>query len=127
VLRLWREADVVPGRTDDREALHTLLDRDPGALLVAESEGRLVGALIAAWDGWRGGMYRLAVHPSQRRRGLARRLVEQGEGRLRAMGARRITALVLAEDEPAVAVWLEAGYERDPRIARFVKSFPGIS
>jgi ribosomal protein S18 acetylase RimI-like enzyme len=127
VLGLWREAEVVPGRTDDPQALRTRVEHDPGALLVAESEGRLVGSLIAAWDGWRGDMYRLAVHPSHRRRGLGLRLVEAGEARLRAKGARRITALVLAGDEPAVAVWLEAGYERDERIARFVKTFPGIS
>jgi ribosomal protein S18 acetylase RimI-like enzyme len=117
----------VPGRTDDAEALRVLDEHDGGVLLVAEIGGRPVASLIAAWDGWRGNMYRLAVHPSYRRQGIGLRLVREAEARLRAKGARRITALVGAGDDRAAGVWLEAGYELDERIARFVKSFPGIS
>jgi ribosomal protein S18 acetylase RimI-like enzyme len=91
-------------------------------LLVAVREGKLVGALIAAWDGWRGNMYRLAVLPRHRRAGIARGLVEAGEERLRALGARRVTVLVGREDAPARALWLALGYEDDVRIGRFVRN-----
>jgi ribosomal protein S18 acetylase RimI-like enzyme len=37
---------------------------------VAEGDGEIVGALIAAWDGWRGNMYRLAVREGHRREGI---------------------------------------------------------
>jgi hypothetical protein len=47
VLRLWRDAETAPSATDDPEGLYVLLAADPGALLVAESEGLIVGALIA--------------------------------------------------------------------------------
>ncbi|MGO9498921.1 MAG: GNAT family N-acetyltransferase [Solirubrobacteraceae bacterium] len=54
---------------------------------MAESdEGELVGALIAGWDGWRGNMYRLAVGPDHRRRGVARRSLDAGEEHLRGSG-----------------------------------------
>jgi ribosomal protein S18 acetylase RimI-like enzyme len=59
-----------------------LLAADPGALLVAEADGRIVGALIAASDGWRASMYRLAVDRKYRRRGIAQRLIACGEARL---------------------------------------------
>ncbi len=42
-------------------------------------DGAIVATLIAAWDGWRGNMYRLAVAPELRREGIARTLVEAGE------------------------------------------------
>jgi ribosomal protein S18 acetylase RimI-like enzyme len=71
---------------------------------VAELGGEIVGTLIAAFDGWRGGMYRLAVEPSGRRRGFGRALISEGERRLRAAGARRVTALIGADDDIAVAV-----------------------
>jgi ribosomal protein S18 acetylase RimI-like enzyme len=120
VLDLWTTADAVPSVTDDGDSLERLLARDPDALLVAEVGDRLVGSLIAAWDGWRGNMYRLAVHPDHRRRGIGRALVTEGEARLRAHGARRVTALVVGEHEHATSTWRAAGYEHDARIDRYV-------
>jgi ribosomal protein S18 acetylase RimI-like enzyme len=127
VLDLWRRAGVAAGATDNGPALRQLLGRDPGSLLVVDAGGRVVGSVIAAWDGWRGGMYRLAVDPERRRLGLARALVAAGEQRLRELGAQRITALVEGEDPRAVAVWRAAGYVRDPRVARYVKDLDGAT
>ena len=124
VLELWRASRDGVGRTDDPLSLQSLLDRDQGALLVAELEGRIVGSLIAAWDGWRGNMYRLTVHPDYRRRGVARRLIAKGEDSLRAAGATRISALVWTEDEAAVSAWLSTGYAHDEGTGRFVKTAP---
>jgi ribosomal protein S18 acetylase RimI-like enzyme len=122
VLRLWRDAGTAPSATDDRDGLSVLLATDPDALLVAQSEGLIVGALIASFDGWRGNMYRLAVLPTYRRHGTARSLALEGERRLRSVGARRITALVGHELEGAEAFWSRVGYGPDTRTTRFVKN-----
>jgi ribosomal protein S18 acetylase RimI-like enzyme len=122
VLALWHAADAVPTVSDDATSLRRLLESSADALLVAEVEGRLVGTLIAAWDGWRGNLYRLAVLPAHRRRGIARQLVGEGERRLADKGAARVSALVFAEHAPAVGLWLAVGYHRDARVGRFVKS-----
>jgi ribosomal protein S18 acetylase RimI-like enzyme len=119
VLDVWRAAGAAPTITDDVAALEALLARDVEALIVAESDGVVVGTLIAAWDGWRGNMYRLAVRPEYRRRGVARDLVDEGQRRLRAQGCRRITALVLGDEKHAVEFWTAAGYEVQPEMDRF--------
>jgi ribosomal protein S18 acetylase RimI-like enzyme len=107
---------------DDEAALTALLARDREALLVAEQGGAIVGALIAAWDGWRGNMYRLAVLPDRRRRGIALELVRRGEERLRAKGARRVSALVAGSEEGAADLWRAAGYAHDQDVGRFVRN-----
>ncbi len=123
VLELWAAARSVHARTPDtREALERLLGDRPGSLLVAVREGRIVGALIAAWDGWRGNLYRLAVLEEHRRRGIALQLVREGERRLAARGARRISVLAGREDPVAEGLWTAAGYARDELIGRFVKN-----
>jgi ribosomal protein S18 acetylase RimI-like enzyme len=66
-------------------------------------------------------MYRLAILPEHRRRGLGLELVRAGEEHLRQQGARRITALVAEEDRAAVALWRAAGYVRDRGVGRFVR------
>jgi ribosomal protein S18 acetylase RimI-like enzyme len=121
VLALWAEARSAVAATEDRREDVARLTAE-GALLVAESQGQIVGTLVAAFDGWRGNMYRLAVRESHRRRGIARELVEHGEDHLRRRGARRVTALVAYEDEPAIALWRATGYEHNPHIARYVRN-----
>lgn len=122
VVELWHAAGAEPGVTDNPESVEHLLERDGGALLVADDDGRLVGTVIAGWDGWRGNLYRLAVLPSHRREGIGLALVDVAEQRLRARGAARITALVMHEHEHAMGFWRAAGYELDARITRFVRT-----
>jgi ribosomal protein S18 acetylase RimI-like enzyme len=121
VLSIWRRARSAAASTPDTGgAVEWLLERDPEALLLAEVGDEPVGALIAAWDGWRANMYRLAVLDEHRRRGIARRLVDEGHRRLTARGARRVTALVAPDEPAAVALWRSAGYAQDG-IARYVR------
>lgn len=94
ILDLWHGARSAHATTPDRiEDVHRLLAETPGSLLVADADGALVGAVIAAWDGWRGNMYRLVVLGEHRRRGVGLALVRAGEEQLRRRGACRITAL----------------------------------
>lgn len=122
VLRLWVEACVEPSATDDAGGVKRLLDADPDSLLLAVIGDEIVGSVIAVFDGWRGNLYRLAVHPTWRRRGIAQRLITGGELHLRSLGARRVTALVLAQREAAVGLWQSAGYKPDPRVQRSAKN-----
>ena len=95
---------------------------DHAGRLVAGDEGRIVGTIIAAWDGWRGSLYRLAVLPEQRRRGIATALVRQAEQRLATAGARRVSLIVVAHEEAAAAFWTAAGYEPQSDRVRHVRN-----
>jgi ribosomal protein S18 acetylase RimI-like enzyme len=65
VLDLWGQArSAAASLPDDDESVLRLVEHTDDALIVAEDEGRVVGALVAAWDGWRGNMYRLTVLPA---------------------------------------------------------------
>ena len=122
VLDLWHKAEAIPSATDTLEQLGRLVDENSGLFLVAEEGGRLIGTIIGGWDGWRGNIYRLAVAPELRRRGVADSLVAEVERRLRAKGARRVTALVVKSEDHAMAFWQAAGYEHDRRMVRYVKT-----
>jgi ribosomal protein S18 acetylase RimI-like enzyme len=121
ILELWSEADVVPSHTDDVAGLERLIRHDPGATLVAESGDRIIGSVIAAWDGWRGSVYRLAVAPGNRRSGLGRQLVTEAERKLKALGARRLQAVVVESDPGATGFWRATGWIEQVERVRFVK------
>ena len=121
VLTLWIESDAEPTHTDDSKGLNVLLANDPEALMVAEDGTDIVGSVIAAWDGWRGSIYRLVVTPSHRRQGVAARLLAHAESRLVTVGAVRLQAIVVETEPLAVGFWTATGWERQVERLRFVK------
>ena len=73
------------------------------------------------WDGWRGALYRLAVAPSHRRRGIATALVDEAEQYLHVHGVRRMHLIVSTAGGPAaVDFWKSARYEPTDQL-RMVK------
>ena len=124
VLELWAAARSPHASTADRrEDLERLLrDDEPAELLVAGDAGRVRGAVIAGWDGWRGNLYRLAVDPGHRRAGVGLALVRAAEAYFHSRGGRRVTALVAYDDDRAGAFWDAAGYPRDREIGRRVRN-----
>jgi len=122
VLDLWKGAEAIARPTDTLPDLQRLVREHPNTLLVGEEDGRLVGTVIAGWDGWRGGIYRLAVLPECRRRGVGQALVAEAERRLVARGARRLSAMVARDEAHARAFWDAApGWNREARWQRYTK------
>lgn len=124
LLELWRASGSLPTATDSPKALQTKLRRDPELFVLAYDGDGLVGCLMGGFDGWRANMYRLAVLPGYRRRGIGQRLVRLVEQRFRELGAVRLYALaVKPEIEPAAAdFWLAMGYELNPRTRPYVRT-----
>lgn len=122
LLALWEVAAENDARPADSAAkVEALLDRDPEACVVATAGGRIVGSLIAGWDGWRAHLYRLAVHPEVRRRGVAKLLLTHAEERLRALGATRIDAMVLEGNDLGHTLWEASGYAPQEEWRRWVR------
>jgi ribosomal protein S18 acetylase RimI-like enzyme len=122
VMKFWAVAAEDSHRPpDSAEAVLRLLERDPSALILAVDNEVVVGSVIAGWDGWRCHLYRLAVAPTHRRQGIARRLVTLAEERFSSYGGTRADAMVLDDNEQAHRIWTTSGYARQPEWSRWVK------
>ncbi|KQX14602.1 GCN5 family acetyltransferase [Streptomyces sp. Root431] len=125
VLAFWKESAEGTSISDDVHGVTRLVERDPEALILALADGLIVGSVIAGWDGWRASLYRLAVLPSHRRRGISTALLRAAEERFAALGGRRADAMVLEANETGRRLWAAAGYEREERWRRWVKPLHG--
>jgi ribosomal protein S18 acetylase RimI-like enzyme len=89
----------------------------PESLLLAELDGAVVGAVVAAFDGVRGWIHHLAVAPAHRRQGIATRLMRRAEATLRALGCPKINLQVRASNESVVAFYRTLGYQVEERLS----------
>jgi ribosomal protein S18 acetylase RimI-like enzyme len=121
VLAFWKTAAEGTSISDDRAGVERLVERDAEALLLAELDGELVGTVIAGFDGWRCHLYRLAVHPERRRRGIGSALLTAAEERFVRLGGRRADAMVLTRNDRAQHAWRAAGYGPQEQWRRWVK------
>jgi ribosomal protein S18 acetylase RimI-like enzyme len=122
LLQLWKDAGATPSSTDNEPAVLNLLTYPHAVVLLACAGPKVVGSLIASSDGWRANMYRLAVLPDFRRKGIAGSLVREAERRLREKGITRFTALVESGHSDAIGLWESAGYEHYQGIRRYAKN-----
>lgn len=122
VLALWRQAGVTVSITDTDIDLQRAIGNSTAMVLIAEKDSRIVGSIIGTFDGWRGNIYRLAVHPGHRRQGTASRLLAEVERRLASVGVKRVTALVEKDHPWAMGYWNSTGYELDSRLMRYVRT-----
>src|ERR1043166_4726847 len=90
VIALWRECGLVVPSNDPRKDIRRQRREDPGRFLVAERDGRIVGAIMFGYDGHRGSVNYLAVAPACRKLGLGRLLMDRVEADLRALGCPKI-------------------------------------
>lgn len=122
VLTLWKAAGATEGVTDTVGDIRHISARDHVVFILAIVDETIVGSLIAAFDGWRGNMYRLATHSDYRRRGIARSLVREAEKVFDEWGVKRTTALVEKDHSWAIHFWQGAGYVLDERMSRYVRN-----
>jgi ribosomal protein S18 acetylase RimI-like enzyme len=120
ILRFWKDCGASISTTDDMESVRRVAASPAAVFLLAVEERAIVGSLIGAFDGWRGNMYRLVVHPGRRRQGIARRMVREVEKAFSEWGVRRVTALVEVDRPSAAEFWSAVGYPRDDHIVRHV-------
>ena len=112
VLDLWRAAGpgIHLGRSDSPDEIRKKLSRDPDLFLVAEDQGRIIGAVMGGYDGRRGLVYHLAVLPEERRRGLGSRLMAELEQRLRAKGCVKYYLLVTPDNPQVLEFYHRLGW-----------------
>jgi ribosomal protein S18 acetylase RimI-like enzyme len=115
---LWQEA--FPNDAPWNKASTAIAEKmrfQPDLMLVALEGPRVVGSVMAGYEGHRGWISRLAVLQAHRRKGIGQALLSEAEKRLAALGCIKVNLQVLETNAAVVRFYGEAGYEIEPRIS----------
>ena len=80
-------------------------------------DGEIAGTVMGGYDGHRGWIYTLAVHPEVRRRGVGTALLRHLERILIDRGCGKINLQVMPGNDSAVAFYERLGYRVEPRVS----------
>lgn len=96
----------------EQQAIEALYSSDmKTALVETDAEGDLIGYVGAEWVLDEGNIGNLAVAPGHRRKGIARRLMEEIEKDLKGHGITVIFLEVRHDNEAAIALYTSLGYK----------------
>lgn len=116
LIALWQE--VLPSSqpwNEPRRVLCRKMNRRDDLVFVAERDEKIVGALIAGYDGIRGWIYSLAVSPEQRRSGIGRKLMDAAESVLAERGCPKVNLQVRSTNLKVLEFYRQCGYEVEDR------------
>ena len=126
VVALWEDAGLTRPWNDPRADIERKLAVQPELFLVAEeraqdrpaedttadADARIVGSVMAGYDGHRGWLYYLASASDRRGSGIGRALVAEAERLLLALGCPKVQLMVRLGNEQVLGFYDALGYER---------------
>lgn len=113
VVALWRACDLVVPWNDPRRDIRRKLQVGRKFFLVGEQNGRLVGTAMGGYEGHRGWVNYLAVHPDVRWQGIGRLLMAALEEKLTAVGCPKLNLQVRTSNLDVIRFYEAIGYKQD--------------
>ncbi len=93
-----------------------------GLLLLAVQNDRVIGSIIAGYDGHRGWLNLVAVLPEYQRQGVGKQLVEYAFEKLSAAGCSKVNIQIREGNEAVITFYQRMGFAIEPRVSmgRFI-------
>lgn len=88
-----------------------------GLFFVATCAADVVGTIMAGYDGHRGWIYSVAVHPAHRQKGIGSELIRHAERALIEKGCMKINLQIMDGNESVTAFYASLGYLTEKRVS----------
>lgn len=131
IFDLWRNTPGMGLNTtdDSREGIEKYLKRNPTTCFVAETEGEIVGVIMAGHDGRRGFIHHAAVLPDFRKQGIGKQLVDHAIAALDKEGIHKVGLAVFTTNAIGNRFWERVGFFKREDIvyrSKFIHSLTSI-
>lgn len=114
VYELWMKIKGFAIRSidDSKEGVERFLNRNPGISVVAEEDGKIIGAILCGHDGRRGCMYHVCVDPEHRLKGIGKSMVVFAMEALKKEKINKVSLIAFTRNDIGNAFWKEIGWTK---------------
>ncbi len=114
VKELWNSIQGFGIRSmdDSREGVARFLKRNPTTSVVAEEDGKVVGAILCGHDGRRGCLYHVCVHKDYRMRGIGKSMVAFAVEALKKEEINKVSLIAFTKNDIGNAFWKEIAWTK---------------
>ena len=121
VLALWHECNLIHSKNDPQKDLRRKKGFGEELFLVLVNEDKIIGTVMGGYDGHRGIINYLGVHPDFRGNGLGRMLMRAVEKKLRDLGCPQVNLLVWSDNTEVHKFYEKTDYKKANDIVLFRK------
>lgn len=114
VFALWKTIKGFGIRSvdDSKDGIERFLKWNPGLSVVAEEEGKIIGAILCGSDGRRGCLYHVCVHKDYRRQGIGKTMVIWCMEKLKELQINKVSLIAFTQNDIGNAFWKEIGWTK---------------
>jgi ribosomal protein S18 acetylase RimI-like enzyme len=113
VVELWQKCELVRPVNDPARDIRRKLSVNPEMFLVGTLDGKIIASVMAGYEGHRGWINYLAVHPEHRLKGYGRQILAEAEKQLRVLGCPKINLQVRTANRTVLEFYQRIGYRLD--------------
>ena len=113
VIELWEACDLTrPWNNPDKD-IDRKIQFQPELFLVGTSDHNIVASAMAGYDGHRGSVFYLAVHPDYQSKGYGQELMVYIESLLTNLGCPKLNIVVRTSNVKVLKFYAQLGYNPD--------------
>lgn len=93
------------------------LQNKDGLFFIAKTDHIVIGTVMAGYDGHRGWIYSIAVHPDYQKQGIGSDLLSFTQGKLENLGCLKVNLQIMEGNEAVQKFYLSNGYSVEQRVS----------
>lgn len=113
VVSLWIQCHLAVPWNNPWQDIERKLKVNPELFLVGEVDGRIVATAMGGYEGHRGWVNYLAVHPDYRLKGYGKAMMKHLEQNLTALGCPKLNLQVRETNREVISFYEKIGYVND--------------
>lgn len=112
VYALWKtiKGFGIRSMDDSKEGVERFIKRNPTTSIVAESEGKIIGAILCGHDGRRGCFYHVCVQEEYRKHGIGKQMAVEAMRALQREHINKVCLIAFKNNEVGNSFWKSVGW-----------------